>query len=51
MNKYFIISITIIGLLFIGCGSKCGPDLSPEASSKTVKNVPDWLVIIPMKNQ
>ena len=42
MNKRFITYITIIAFLFIGCGSKSGPDLSPEASSKTVKNVPDW---------
>ena len=47
MNKLFIISITIIGILFIGCGSKSGPDLSPEASSKTVKNVPDWYLDTP----
>ena len=47
MNKLFITSITIIGILFIGCGSKSGPDLSPEASSKTVKNVPDWYLDTP----
>ena len=47
MNKLFITSITIIGFLFIGCGSKSGPDLSPEASSKTVKNVPDWYLDTP----
>ena len=47
MNKLFIISITIFGFLFIGCGSKSGPDLSPEASSKTVKNIPDWYLDTP----
>ena len=47
MNKLIIISITIIGFLFIGCGSKSGPDLSPEASSKTVKNIPDWYLDTP----
>ena len=47
MNKLFITYITIIGFLFIGCGSKSGPDLSPEASSKTVKNVPDWYLDTP----
>ena len=47
MNKLFIISITIIGFLFISCGSKSGPDLSPEASSKTVKNIPDWYLDTP----
>jgi len=49
MNKLFIISITIIGFLFIGCGSKSGPDLSPEASRKTVKNLPDWYINTPVK--
>ena len=47
MIKLFITSITIIGFLFIGCGSKSGPDLSPEASSKTVKNIPDWYLDTP----
>ena len=47
MNKLFITYITIIGFLFIGCGSKSGPGLSPEASSKTVKNVPVWYLDTP----
>ena len=47
MNKLFITYITMISFLFIGCGSKLGPDLSPEASSKTVKNVPDWYLDTP----
>ena len=47
MNKLYIISFTVFSLLFIGCGSKSGPDLSPEASSKTVKNVPDWYLDTP----
>ena len=47
MNKLYILSITILCLLFIGCGSKSGPNLSPEASSKTVKNVPDWYLETP----
>ena len=34
-------------IIFIGCGSRSGPDLSPEASSKTVKNVPDWYLDTP----
>tara|TARA_B100002003_G_C14003111_1_gene484198 strand:- start:229 stop:816 length:588 start_codon:yes stop_codon:yes gene_type:complete len=49
MNKLFITYITIIGFLFIGCGSKSGPDLSPEASRKTVKNLPDWYINTPVK--
>ena len=47
MNKLYILSITILYLLFIGCGPKLGPNLSPEASSKTVKNVPDWYLETP----
>ncbi len=49
MNKLFITSITIIGFLFLGCASKSGPDLSPEASRKTVKNLPDWYLNTPVK--
>ena len=49
MKNLYITSITILGLLFIGCGSRPGPDLSPEASSKTVKNLPDWYKITPVK--
>ena len=49
MNKLFITYITIIGFLFIGCGSKSGPDLSPEASRKTVRNLPDWYLNTPIK--
>jgi len=47
MNKLYILSISVLCLLFISCGSKSGPDLSPEASSKTVKNVPDWYLETP----
>ena len=49
MKNVYIISITVLSLLFIGCGSRSGPDLSPEASSKTVKNLPDWYKITPVK--
>ena len=44
MKNYFLLTIMTIGLLLIGCGSKSGPDLSPEASRKTVKNIPDWYI-------
>ena len=47
MNKLYILSMTILCFLFIGCGSKSGPDLSPEASSKQVKNVPKWYLETP----
>ena len=36
-------------LLLIGCGHKGGPDLSPEASRKTIKSAPDWFVNPPHK--
>ena len=48
MKILYIISFTFFGLLFINCGSKCGPDLSPEASRKTVKNLPDWYLNTPV---
>ena len=47
MKNYFLLTIMTIGLLLIGCGSKSGPDLSPEASRKTVKNLPDWYISPP----
>jgi len=47
MKISYISYMTIISLLFIGCGSKSGPDLSPEASRKTVKNLPDWYINTP----
>ena len=47
MEKYLLITLITFGLLIIGCGSKTGPDLSPEASSKNVKNVPDWYLATP----
>ena len=49
MKNVYITSITVLGLLFIGCGSRSGPDLSPEASRKTVKNLPDWYLKTPVK--
>ena len=38
-----------ISLFLMSCGSKSGPDLSPEASRKTLKNVPDWYINNPIK--
>ena len=47
--KYNILTFMIISTLILsGCGSKGGPDLSPEASSKTVKNVPNWYLETPV---
>ena len=50
MQKYLLITIMTFGLLIIGCGSKTGPDLSPEASTKTVKNLPDWFLNTPVND-
>ena len=36
-------------LILTGCGSKGGPDLSPEASRKTIKSAPDWMLNPPDK--
>ena len=49
MKLNYIIYITICSLLLTGCGSQSGPDLSPEASRKTVKNLPDWYLNTPVK--
>ena len=50
MQKYLLITIITFGLIIIGCGSKTGPDLSPEASTKTVKNLPDWYLNTPVND-
>ena len=50
MRKYILFTLLTFGLLIIGCGSKSGPDLSPEASRKTVKNLPDWYMNTPVKD-
>ena len=42
MKNYLLFTLLTFGLLIIGCGSKGGPDLSPEASRKTIKTAPDW---------
>ena len=49
MRNYFLFTLLTFSLFIIGCGSRSGPDLSPEASSKTVKNLPDWYKITPVK--
>ena len=48
MKLHHIIYIIICSLLLTGCSSRSGPDLSPEASSKNVKNVPDWYIETPI---
>lgn len=41
--------ITTLALLLAGCGSTKGPDLTPDANRKTIKNVPDWFMNTPKK--
>ena len=50
MKNYFLFILLTFILFIIGCGSKSGPDLSPEASRKTVKNLPDWYMNTPVKD-
>ena len=50
MKNYLLFTLLTFGLLIIGCGSKGGPDLSPEASTKTVKNIPDWYLNTPVND-
>lgn len=53
MNRKLALQIVIsmMGILvaFNCAGSKKGPDLSPEASRKTIKNTPDWFISSPEK--
>ena len=49
MKNYLLFTLLTFGLLIIGCGSKGGPDLSPEASRKTIKTAPDWYLSPPSK--
>ena len=50
MRNFFLFTLLTFSLFIIGCGSKSGPDLSPEASRKTVKNLPDWYMNTPVKD-
>ena len=49
MKHLSYLFIIMYSLLLIGCGHKGGPDLSPEASRKTIKSAPDWFVNPPHK--
>ena len=49
MKNIFIIIVCVSGFLLVGCGSKSGPDLYPEASRKTVKKLPKWYINTPVK--
>ena len=50
MRNYFLFTLLTFSLFIIGCGSRSGPDLSPEASRKTVKNIPDWYLNTPVND-
>ena len=50
MRNYFLFTLLTFSLFIIDCGSKSGPDLSPEASRKTVKNIPDWYLNTPVND-
>ena len=49
MKIHHFLYITLCSLLLTSCGSKTGPDLSPEASRKTIKSAPEWFVDPPHK--
>ena len=49
MKQYYMIMTIAALFIFTGCGSRSGPDLSPEASRKTVKNLPPWYLNTPAK--
>ena len=46
--KKIIVLISML-VIFIGCASKKGPDLSPDASRKTIGNMPEWFINPPKK--
>ena len=46
----FALLMLIGGMILAGCGSKGGPDLSPEASRKTIKTAPNWFLNPPLKD-
>ena len=45
MRKIIIFLFSIF--IFFSCASKKGPDLSPDASRKTITNMPEWFVSPP----
>ena len=44
-----IIILLSLFVIFIGCTVKKGPDLSPDASRKTIGNMPEWFMNPPKK--
>ena len=49
MKLHYIFYITIYMLFLMGCSSKSGPDLTPDASRKTINSGPDWYSNPPQK--
>ena len=49
MKSYYIFYAAIYMLFLVGCSSKSGPDLTPDASRKTIKSAPDWYFDLPQK--
>ena len=47
---FTIMTSSLLLLLAVNCGSGKGPDLSPEASRKTLSNLPSWYVEAPSKD-
>jgi len=50
--KKILFNITMLSLLLLllaNCGTRTGPDLSPEASRETLSNLPDWYLEPPFK--
>jgi len=45
-----IIVLLTLTAIFIGCAGKKGPDLSPDASRKTIGNMPEWFMNPPKKD-
>ena len=45
-----IITFSLLLLFSVNCGSSKGPDLSPEASRKTLSTSPKWFMDIPNKD-
>jgi len=46
---FTIMTFSLLLLFSVNCGSRKGPDLSPEASRKTISNLPNWFMDIPSK--
>jgi len=50
INKLMPLStLLLVGVICFNCGTTKGPDLSPEASRKVLKSVPDWYIENPVK--